>query len=132
MAGTEIYREELRGSGKKPSGECSCPAFSHRGDFCKHLVAVALAVNGLKPGVPVPNRFARIREHLKAQDRDALVELVLSLAERDEGLLDDLELAASMTGGGDDEVVFSRFKQAITVAVTRTAARAPRTRSRSD
>jgi uncharacterized protein DUF6880/SWIM zinc finger len=116
VAGTEIYRAELQSVGKRLSGECSCPAFSDRSDFCKHLVAVALTVNGLKPGVPVPNRFARIREHLKAQDRAALVELILSLAERDTALLDDLELAASMNGDGDDEALFSRFKQAITAA----------------
>jgi uncharacterized Zn finger protein len=38
VIGSEVYRCELVGSGKKFSGKCSCPAFSDWG-FCKHLVA---------------------------------------------------------------------------------------------
>src|SRR5258708_3158454 len=38
VIGSEIYRCELVGIGKKFSGECSCQAFSDWG-FCKHLVA---------------------------------------------------------------------------------------------
>jgi uncharacterized Zn finger protein len=40
VIGSEVYRCELVGMGKKFSGECSCPAFSDWG-FCKHLVATA-------------------------------------------------------------------------------------------
>ena len=48
VVGSKIYRSELRGTGKKFSGSCSCPAFSDWG-FCKHLVATALAANELGP-----------------------------------------------------------------------------------
>src|SRR4051812_29417795 len=41
VIGSETYRCELAGTGKKFSGVCSCPAFSDWG-FCKHLVATAL------------------------------------------------------------------------------------------
>src|ERR1700692_1889025 len=46
VIGSEVYRCELVGSGKKFSGKCSCPAFSDWG-FCKHLVATALTANSL-------------------------------------------------------------------------------------
>src|ERR1700738_1897448 len=49
VVGSEVYRCELVGTGKKFSGECSCPAFSDWG-FCKHLVATALAANSLGSG----------------------------------------------------------------------------------
>ena len=115
VAGTEIYQTELRGSGRRFSGECSCPVFSDRGYFCKHLVAVALAANDRKPGAAAPNRFSRIREHLRMQNKDALVEKIITLAERDPALLDDLELAATINSN-DDETVLSRFKLAIAAA----------------
>jgi uncharacterized Zn finger protein len=49
VIGSELYRSELVGAGKKFSGECSCPAFSDWA-FCKHLVATALTANDLEPG----------------------------------------------------------------------------------
>ena len=49
VIGSEVYRSQLQGTGRKFSGECSCPAFSDWG-FCKHLVATALAANDLGPG----------------------------------------------------------------------------------
>src|SRR5262249_55972111 len=58
VIGTEVYRTELKGSGRRFSGNCSCPAASDRADFCKHLVAVALCTNAMKPGetAAIPNR----------------------------------------------------------------------------
>ena len=47
VIGLEVYRSELKRTGKGFSGECSCPAFSDWG-FWKHLVATALA-NELGP-----------------------------------------------------------------------------------
>jgi hypothetical protein len=118
VAGTQIYRTKLGVVGRRISGECSCPAFSDRGDFCKHLVAVALAVNEMEPGKSLPNRFAQIRDHLRVQGVDALVETIMTLAERDLALLRDLELAAA-TDGKDDDALFSSFARAIAEA-TRT------------
>ena len=67
VAGSEVYRCELVGAGKKFSGECSCRAFEDWG-FCKHLVATALAANSLGSGAleEASSRFAKIREHLRA------------------------------------------------------------------
>ena len=119
MVGTQIYRTELRTAGRRILGECSCPAFCDRGDFCKHLVATALAVNEMpgKSGI-VSNRFVQIRDHLRAQGVDALVETIMTLAERDLALFRDLELAAAMDGK-DDDTLFSSFARAIADA-TRT------------
>src|SRR5262249_2771681 len=93
VIGSEVYRAELEGSGKSFDGECSCPAFSDRG-FCKHLVATALTVNDLEPGAieKSANRLTRIRDHLRAKGIEPLVEMIMTVAERDPVLLRDLEL----------------------------------------
>jgi uncharacterized Zn finger protein len=119
VIGSEVYRCELEGAGKKFSGKCSCPAFSDWG-FCKHLVATALATNELEPGAleEAAGRFARIRDHLRAKGVEPLVEMIMGLAERDPTLLSELELAAA-AATADDETLFSQFKKAITEA-TRT------------
>src|ERR1700730_8677507 len=119
VVGSEVYRCELVGAGRKFSGECSCPAFSDWG-FCKHLVATALAANSLGSGAleEASSRFAKIREHLRAKGVEGLVEMVVGLAERDPSLLKELELSAAAVTG-DDETLFVQFKKAITEA-TRT------------
>jgi uncharacterized Zn finger protein len=119
VIGSEVYRCELVGTGKKFSGECSCPAFSDWG-FCKHLVAAALTANSLGPAAleQASSRFAKIREHLRAKGVDGLVEMVVGFAERDPSLLKELELSAA-AAGADDATLFAQFKKAITEA-TRT------------
>jgi uncharacterized Zn finger protein len=119
VIGSEVYRCELEGAGKKFSGKCSCPAFSDWG-FCKHLVATALATNELESGAleEAAGRFARIRDHLRAKGVESLVEMIMGLAERDPALLSELELAAA-AATADDETLFAQFKKAITDA-TRT------------
>lgn len=119
VMGSEVYRCDLVGAGKKFSGHCSCPAYSDWG-FCKHLVATALAANSLLPGAleQVSSRFARIREHLRAEGIERLVEMVVRLAERDPSLLKELELSA-VSAAADDTPLLAQFKKAITDA-TRT------------
>jgi uncharacterized Zn finger protein len=119
VIGSEVYRSELTGRGKKFSGECSCPAFSDWG-FCKHLVATALTANDLEPGAleQASSRFTKIREHLHAKGVESLVEMIMGLADRDTALLKDLELAVAMDSA-DDKTLFAQFKKAI-AEVTRT------------
>src|ERR1700687_1253115 len=119
VVGSEVYRCELVGTGKKFSGECSCRAFSEWG-FCKHLVATALTANSLGSGAleDASSRFAKIREHLRARGVEGLVEMVVGLAERDPSLLKELELSAA-AATADDKTLFVQFKKAITEA-TRT------------
>ena len=119
VIGSEVYRCKLVGAGKEFSGDCSCPAFSDWG-FCKHLVATALAANSLGPAAleQTASRFAKIREHLRNRGIERLVEMVITFAERDPSLFNELELAAA-TATDDNKTLLARFKKAIAEA-TRT------------
>jgi uncharacterized Zn finger protein len=116
VMGSEIYRAELKGQGKKFSGTCSCPAFSDWG-FCKHLVAAALTANDLGPDAAeqAGSRLSRIREYLRSKGIEPLIDRIVSLAEDDPDLFGNLELE-SIAATADDGVLYDRFKKAITAA----------------
>lgn len=116
VVGSEIYRAELKGTGKRFSGACSCPAFSDWG-FCKHLVATALAANDLGPDAAeqAADRLSKIRDHLRGKGIEPLIDMIMKLAESDPDLLHDLELASAVETAGDD-ALFAQFKKAITEA----------------
>lgn len=113
VAGTEDYRTVLTGRGTAIDGECSCPAFEDWG-FCKHMVATALAANAAGDGAEAEGAgaLARIREHLKSKGTDALVEMVVSFAERDPALFRKLEMAAA-AGCADEKTLKARLRKAI-------------------
>lgn len=119
VAGTTNYRTELTGDGAEIGGACSCPAFADRG-FCKHMVAVALAVNAVGGGAATDSAGTvdRIRDHLRRKSTDALVSMILELAMRDPALLARLDIAAAATLG-DAEAPQARLRKAIEAA-TRT------------
>jgi uncharacterized Zn finger protein len=113
VAGTDDYRTTLTGRGKDIDGECSCRAFEDWG-FCKHMVAVALAANaagadGEKDGLGV---LRRIRAHLRDKGIDALVEMIVEIAERDPDLFRKLDMAAAMVDA-DDKTIEKRLRKAI-------------------
>ncbi len=118
VAGSEDYRTVVIGRGKEIGGECSCPFFADRG-FCKHMVAAALAANAAPPdaGAEGAGALARIREHLRSKGIDALVEMIVGLAERDAALFRRLELAAAATRA-DDKTLAARLRKAIDRATT--------------
>jgi uncharacterized Zn finger protein len=113
VAGTEDYRTELTGRGKNIDGECSCRAFADWG-FCKHMVATALAANaaGTDAQATGAGTLARIREHLKQKEVDALVEMIVDLAERDAALFRKLELA-TLAVDTDAKTLEARMRRAI-------------------
>lgn len=117
VAGTEDYRTVLNGAGTRISGECSCPAFADWG-FCKHMVAVALMANAAgENGAPEgAGALGRIREHLRAKGVDALVEMILEMAERDAALFRRLDLAA-MTVHADEKTLTARLRKVIDGAI---------------
>nr|WP_306267221.1 DUF6880 family protein [Pararhizobium sp. IMCC3301] len=119
VAGTEDYRTVLRGCGAKIEGECSCPAFEDWG-FCKHMVATAFAANaaGDNGAADGAGALGRIRDHLKARGVDALVEMIVELAEWDPALLRKLDMAAD-AASEDETVLEPRYRKAIN-EVTRT------------
>src|SRR5258705_917749 len=119
VAGTEDYRTELTGSGRNIGGHCSCPAFRDWG-VCKHMVAVVLAANALGPDAEMEGAgvLSRIRDHLKQKSVDALVGMIMELAERDPALLRRLDVAAAVVHA-DDGTLRTRLRKAIDAA-TRT------------
>jgi uncharacterized Zn finger protein len=113
VAGTEDYTVELTGRGEAVDGECSCPAYEDQ-SFCKHMVATALAVNAFGGNAEAEGAgtLSRIRDHLKAKGADALVEMIVEIAERDPALFRKLDMAAATTHG-DPKTLEARLLKAI-------------------
>lgn len=99
-----VYAVELDWSGPQPDGFCTCP---HAGDghFCKHLVAVGLAV--IDSGAVAD--AARVEATVQAMDIDELRELVMSLAHRDGEVRRMLEVRAT-AASGDDTTAKAEFE----------------------
>jgi tetratricopeptide (TPR) repeat protein len=82
------------------------------------MVAAALAANAADPAVEGAGPASRIREHLRQKSVDALVELIVGLAERDLALFRKLDVAATTTSG-DAASLTARLHKAVDAA-TRT------------
>lgn len=113
VSGTEDYRTELVGRGREMGGECTCPAFRDWG-YCKHMVAVALEANAATPddANDTLDTLSRIRSHLKKRGIDALVEMIMEMAERDTVLFSKLDTAASILES-DDKTLRARLRKVI-------------------
>jgi hypothetical protein len=112
VSGSEDYRVRLVRKGEEFGGECTCPAFEDFG-FCKHMVATALAANqSAVESAPDAGAFARIRAHLTAKPADALVSMILELAERDPALFRKLDIA-SAGDSLDEKTLSARLRTAI-------------------
>ena len=99
-----VYQVELDWSGPLPDGSCTCRHHAD-GNFCKHLVATGLAA--IDSGrVAVDDKASSPSEDaveaaVQAMDVDELRELVVTLAQRDDGVRRLLEIRAT-TAAGDD------------------------------
>ncbi|CAN7325441.1 SWIM zinc finger family protein [Mycolicibacterium frederiksbergense] len=93
-----VYTVELDWSGPGLQGWCTC-AHHDEGYFCKHLVAVGLAA--IDSGrVPVNNTADdAIEAAVRSMDIDELRDFVISLAQRDSGVRDLLEVRSAASGG---------------------------------
>ena len=107
-----VYTVELDWSGPLPDGSCTCPHYAD-GNFCKHLVATGLAAIDTgrvavddTTGSPVE---AALEEVVHAMDVDELRELVMTLAQRDDGVRRMLEIRAA-TASGDVEQAKAEFE----------------------
>jgi hypothetical protein len=105
VAGTEDYRTEITGRGTRIDGACSCPAFE---DWA------SASTWSRRRWPPMGSRRAtrrtarsRVRDHLKQKGVDALVAMIVDLAERDPVLFRKLDRAAS-TVSGDDKTIEAR------------------------
>ena len=117
VSGTEDYRTIVTGGGADIGGECSCRAYEDWG-FCKHMVAAALAANGAKGSAEGVGALARIRDHLAAQGVNALVNMIVEMAERDPAFFQRLDLATTAQTA-DDKTIEARLRKALDQA-TRT------------
>ena len=113
VSGSEDYRTVVTGRGTQIGGKCSCPPVEDWG-FCKHIVAAALAANASAGDPEAEGRGAlsRIRNHLTTRSVDALVAMIVDLAERDPTLFRKLEMAAA-TLEEDDKKLEARLRKAI-------------------
>ncbi|MFJ3505500.1 MULTISPECIES: SWIM zinc finger domain-containing protein [unclassified Streptomyces] len=98
--GTDVYEVELTlGGDEAVSGWCDCP-YGQEGNFCKHCVAVGLAVLRRVKAVPQRRVAARARASgleawLSALSRDELLALVREQIAADRELRGRLELRAA-------------------------------------
>ncbi|HEY1560228.1 MAG TPA: SWIM zinc finger family protein [Caulobacteraceae bacterium] len=117
VRGSELYHASLAGDGADISGGCSCPAYESWG-FCKHLVAVALAVNEASPDelATADEAEARLRAYLEGQTAQALAERLLILARRDGALWRELDSEAVLAAG-DDETILALLYESIEEAI---------------
>jgi len=120
VEGTETYQVELRDDDGNLAYDCTCPRAAD-GYFCKHCVAVGLAwlaENSAAPksGTASGKKKRRdpwrdIKAYLSTQPPEALMDLLLDVAQRDDRLYQSLLLKAERTGGGGN--VVKAFRQAI-------------------
>jgi uncharacterized Zn finger protein len=106
-----VYQVELDWSGPLPDGFCTCPHHAD-GNFCKHLVATGLAaIDSGRVAVDdtaSSTAEAALKAAVQAMDVDELRELVITLAERDDGVRRMLEIRAA-TAAGDVEQAKAEF-----------------------
>jgi uncharacterized Zn finger protein len=109
VTGSELYAVVLKGSNDDIWGDCDCPAHEDRG-FCKHLVAVALAVNTATPEITAraAQSHDAIRMHLSGLGQAVLVDRLMALAERDSKLWAKLEVEVAIASE-DDEAIHQRI-----------------------
>lgn len=95
-----VYAVELDWSGPQPDGFCTCPHAAD-GHFCKHLVAVGLAVIDSGAIADATRVASALDATVQAMDVDELRELVMTLAHRDGEVRRMLEVRA--TAASDDD-----------------------------
>lgn len=120
VRGNESYQVELRDDDGDLDHDCTCPRAAD-GYFCKHCVAVGLAwlaENSVAPksGNASGKKKRRdpwrdIKDFLNTQPQEALVDLLLDVAQRDDRLYQSLLLKAERVIGGGD--VAGAFRRAI-------------------
>lgn len=103
-----VYTVELDWSGSQLDGYCTCP-HAREGHFCKHLVAVGLAVIDSGAVDDTTGVASALETTVQAMDVDQLRELVMTLARRDGELRRMLEVRA-MAASGDDTTAKAEFE----------------------
>jgi len=114
--GTEAYDVRLRKTPLGFDGACTCPA-SEGFDFCKHCVAVALAVEAREAVMQSTEADAaedRISAYLSGLSSDELIDIVLGALDGAPELENRLLMQADVAAGALDA---KRLKKMITAAI---------------
>lgn len=104
VEGTESYQVNLHNDKNNFRCDCTCP-HAGEGNFCKHLVAVGLTWLETPQQLttdatePSTDPWQNIQAYLQTQSMDALVELLLKQAERDDDFYQSLLLKAESGHG---------------------------------
>jgi uncharacterized Zn finger protein len=124
VSGQQDYRVKLQWDDREVDYSCNCPV-GLNGEFCKHLVAAALAwINpDMNPARKAGKRKTRettqdkIQDFLKLQDKSTLIQILADEASENRGLRERLLLQASrLNSAGVD---LAAYREAIASA-TRT------------
>ncbi len=103
VQGTRPYRVKLWVKRGEIDYSCTCPVGAE-GAFCKHCVAVGLAwldrrestkATGKKPAGPAVTTMDDVRAHLAAQDKNALVDMLMQQAMENDRLRQRLLMQAA-------------------------------------
>lgn len=103
-----VYAVELDWSGRQPDGFCTCP-YAGDGHFCKHLVAVGLAVIDSGAVEDAARAASALEATVQAMDVDELRALVMTLAHRDGEVRRMLGVRAT-AASGDDTTAKAEFE----------------------
>jgi uncharacterized Zn finger protein len=86
VLGGRRYRVRLWAENGELAHVCTCPV-GEEGRFCKHCVAVGLSwIGGRTAAATGQPSLADLRDHLAAQSKETLVELLMEQATADERL----------------------------------------------
>jgi hypothetical protein len=100
VQGTHVYVVDLRWSRDGIDGECTCPD-SATGNFCKHLVAVGLAVLDAAAAPTTDAGRSGVEQYLATLPAETLRELVVEMATFTETATRQLETRAALASGSD-------------------------------
>jgi uncharacterized Zn finger protein len=125
VRGTHAYHVELREENGELRYSCTCPLYQREIVFCKHCVAVGLAVLDKSDNKEAVSRQRKgrpqremtmkdVKAYLETQDKAILISLLLRHAEGDERLQSSLLMKAS---GAEKKVNMQTFQKTIDRAV---------------
>ncbi len=124
VEGTETYQVELWDDDGELAYDCTCPRAAD-GYFCKHCVAVGLAWLAENSAAPKTGAasgkkkrsdpWRDIKDYLTTQPPEALVDLLLDVAQREDRLYQSLLLKVERTSAGGN--VDKAFRRAIDGAI---------------
>jgi hypothetical protein len=117
VQGQSVYLVELDWSAYDVHGSCTCP-YNVRGEFCKHLVAVGLAVLDKRAPEVAPKQVASVHGYLEGLDAASLRTLLTELSDEYLQVAESLLLRAEVAAGNGTaaaEILSAQVRDALDV-----------------